>query len=132
MKYELPTFPKGVARAFKSACEVWDQEMILKLKDSIDEYMVQFQELHIVHEFGDLELAKSLARVSKMLLARYHTFDSEQKALVVGAVRYFVEDNDPLPDTGFSSGLVDDAQVMNHVLERLGIEDHFIATEEAS
>ena len=129
MKHELPTFPKGVAKVFKSACEVWDQEMILKLQDAVKDYMTQFEEIHITHEVGDLELAKALARVSEMLLARYQTMTAEHKALVVGAVRYFIEDNDPLPDTGFSSGLVDDAQVMNHVLERLGIDGHFIPVD---
>lgn len=130
MKYELPAFPKGVAKIFRAACEVWDQEMILKLRDAVKDYISQFEELHVKHEVGDLELAKSLARVSEMLLARYQGFDAEQKALVVGAVRYFIEDNDPLPDSGFSSGLLDDAQVMNHVLERLGIEGYFISVEQ--
>jgi uncharacterized membrane protein YkvA (DUF1232 family) len=132
MKHELPTFPKGVAKTFKAACEVWSQEMVLSLRDSVKDYISQFEELHIVHEVGDLELAKALAKVSQMLLSRYATLDQEQKALVIGAVRYFVEDNDPLPDTGFASGLVDDAQVMNHVLERLGIEGHFIAIDAGS
>ncbi len=126
MKHELPTYPGEVAKLFRAACEVWDAERVEQLKDAVRDYVVQFEQLTNEYDVGDLELANTLAGVSQMLLARYQSFNNEQKALVIGAVRYFVEDADPIPDSGFAAGLIDDAQVLNHVLELIGIEDHYI------
>jgi fructose-1,6-bisphosphatase len=44
----------------------------------------------------------------------------------VGALRYFVSDDDSFSDLEFASGFNDDAEVMNHVLEELGLEQEVI------
>ncbi|MEZ4752837.1 MAG: hypothetical protein R3A13_00780 [Bdellovibrionota bacterium] len=51
---------------------------------------------------------------------------SINKSKIVGAVRYFAVAEDPFPDETFASGFDDDARVLNHVLEELGLEEYYI------
>ncbi len=74
----------------------------------------------------DLRTAEDVAQRCRLLLDHYEEFTDDEKALVIGAVRYFVVDEDPFSDDVFASGFDDDAHIVNHVLEQLGIEGMFI------
>jgi hypothetical protein len=56
-------------------------------------------------------------------LEKYAEHSPAEQALIIGAVRYFAVADDPFDDATFASGFFDDIKVMNHVLERLGMED---------
>lgn len=74
----------------------------------------------------DLPTAEEVAARCRLLLEHYEEFSPKEKALVAGAVRYFVVEDDPFSDDVFASGFDDDARVVNHVLELLGIDGMYI------
>ena len=51
---------------------------------------------------------------------------SIERPKIAGAVRYFVAGDDPFDDSIFASGLFDDQRIVNHVLEELGLNEHFV------
>ena len=74
----------------------------------------------------NLALARDLAERCRYLMSHYGDYGQEDRALIMGAVRYFAIAEDPVSEAAFASGFDDDARVMNHVLERLGLEDMII------
>ena len=56
----------------------------------------------------------------------YPNRSDTEKKLIVGAVRYSVSTHDPFCDETFASGMTDDKQVLNHVLEELDIHDRYL------
>lgn len=74
----------------------------------------------------DIVTAEEVAARCRLLLEHYEEFSSRERAMVVGAVRYFVVEEDPFSDDVFASGFDDDARVVNHVLEQLGIDGMYI------
>jgi uncharacterized membrane protein YkvA (DUF1232 family) len=73
-----------------------------------------------------LVLAEEIAARCFFLLDRYAAAETEHRRLIVGAISYFVIDDDGAEDEGFATGFDDDARVINYVLEELGIDDQFI------
>ena len=53
----------------------------------------------------------------------------EHRSAVVGAARYFVSENDEVPDAHSCTGLDDDVRVFNHVVALLGRVDLRITDE---
>jgi uncharacterized membrane protein YkvA (DUF1232 family) len=68
----------------------------------------------------------ALCSRSIQLVDLYDTFDEDQKALAVGAVRYFLFRLDDMPDHRGAQGYEDDRMVMNHALLRLGMRELLI------
>lgn len=119
-RYPLPKFPPQIRTAFKQVCvelkgESW-KEFLEEVKRILPEKLAE----------SNAKEVQQLVRASEYLLDRYESFHPKQKALAAGAIRYFIAENDPLPEGVFASGLVDDAKVMNHVLEKLGISECFV------
>ena len=125
-KHKLPKFPPTVAATFRSLCEDIPAEEAMKLRDEVLICVDEAREREKSDPRTDLNSTIELANCCKALLDRYENFSSKQRALVIGAVRYFAGGNDPLSDEDFASGLWDDKRVMNYVLEQLGVEDMFL------
>lgn len=92
------------------------------LRPIIREILVEISKKKLV----STDLVKNLYLRSKFLLEHYSEFKPAQQPLIIGAVYYFALDKDASPDTEFATGFDDDAQVMNHVLEELGVVGQFI------
>lgn len=125
-KHKLPKFPSAVASTFHSLCKAVAPEEIDKLRVEIAQCKV---DLLTASKNGTIikpELLEKLYQASLYLIDNYLGFSRKQRALAIGAIRYFAIINDPLPDNAFTSGLFDDIQVMNHVLEKLGGEEFII------
>jgi hypothetical protein len=75
------------------------------------------------HELVAIDLAEALATRLDTLLSMAHLLDSETRAHVVGAARYFVSSTDAQPDAESCTGLDDDVEVFNHVVGLLGRDD---------
>ncbi len=125
-KHKLPTFPAEVAPTFQNLCEAVDAGLIPQLQEELGKFVREFEEGAENNQRIDLRLVKQLEQCSRALLERYIDLTEEQRALAIGAIRYFVITDDALPDEGFASGLDDDVAVMNYVLEQLGVEGMFI------
>ena len=67
----------------------------------------------------DLQLAERLAEACVALLAEWPRLGPPERALVVGAVRYYVDQHDADDDFGSSVGFEDDRRVIAFVLARV-------------
>ena len=71
------------------------------------------------NEFLDIKTAKQVVGVINELLDQFEGFDDKDKALIFGAVQYFVQNRDMQSDTTVL-GLDDDVLVLNYVLDEIG------------
>jgi uncharacterized membrane protein YkvA (DUF1232 family) len=126
-KYNLPDFPAGAAELFESFSVELSYAEFSKLRDRYDEY-VDF----LTNSFDSKDIkfnrtvVRGLIKALNVLFEAYNDRDLEQKKLIVGAINYFIEDEDGLSDLEYYSGFDDDAQIVNYVLEELEIEGYFI------
>lgn len=70
-----------------------------------------------------VDLAEALAARLDTLLAMAHQLASGPRADIVGAARYFISEDDAVPDGRSCTGLDDDVEVFNHVALALGRPD---------
>lgn len=124
--HPLPKFPPTVRPTFRNLCESLPVENVLAYKDEIENELVSIRERAKENSFINVALAEKLSEKCHLLLDIYEQYDRKKQALMVGAIRYFALANDSFSEEDFASGFDDDAKVMNHVLEELGIEDQFI------
>jgi len=124
-KYPLPKFPDSVIPTFKCLCEEVKAEECANLLHLVEETANNIKQSQV--EWLDKGSGLHLAECCVILLNRYDEFPQTLKPLIIGAVRYFVAESDPIEDEAFASGFLDDVQVMNHVLEKLGLEELILA-----
>jgi len=120
-KHPLPRFPADVVSTFEQLCEALPVERVKELEPEVDLCMKNFEEAASDHPHMNLTLARQIADRCRMLLSKYSEFSESERALVIGAVRYFAIAEDALSETTFASGFHDDARVLNYVLEELGM-----------
>jgi hypothetical protein len=125
-KHHLPKFPSSVAPTFRMLCEPLPIEELEELKRIVDDNYDDFVERKRENQNLDLAGARQLTERCHFLLDRYNDMNEPERALIIGAVRYFAIGEDPYDDETFASGLFDDKMVMNHVLERLGFIEKII------
>lgn len=68
----------------------------------------------------DVEVARRIAAVLDLLLGEPEAYDADGRALIRGAVEYFVLEGDDDGDTTSGLGFDDDARVLNAALGALG------------
>lgn len=125
-RFKLPRFPETVAPTFKALCENIDSSQIEELRQAVDECLRDARKKKEKNENLDLEGAEELTRRCHYLLDNYEKYSEQQRAQVVGAIRYFAIAEDPFDDETFATGFHDDKRVMNYVLEDLGLEEQYI------
>lgn len=125
-KHKLPKFPETLRPTFRRLCEPITSAALPDLKHDLERCIEQTEQLAANNPLLNRELLQKIGDRSRFLLGEYERFSTEQQALIIGAIRYFVIHEDTLPDERFATGLDDDARVINYVLEQLGIPDRFI------
>lgn len=125
-KHQLPTFPPRAKNHFKRLCEPLPPHTVPQLREELEAYYETVLREADQHPLVDTDLIRDLYDRASLLLDRYPHLLERQRALVVGVLRYFVSNDDSLSDLEFASGFHDDAQVMNYVLEELGLEDEAV------
>lgn len=125
-KYKLPKFPDTVEGNFLKFCEDLPVEAVAEIREELNLAVAEILNEARDNKLIDASLVRKLHKAALGLLERYESYDKEGREIAIGAIRYFVVADDSLPDSGFSSGFYDDAQVMNHVLEQLGEDDLII------
>jgi hypothetical protein len=125
-KHKLPNFPEEAIPTFRSLCEVLPDEAIPDLSDKLDEAYDTYENRSLENPLMNMRRVQQIYDVAHYLLRQYHSFANHEKSLIVGAVRYFLDDDDVALGAEFFTGFDDDAKIMNHVLEELGVEDRFI------
>lgn len=125
-RHPLPKFPGTVADAFHTLCREIGVEQLDEVRTEIEKTITALRERVGEKPNLNLPMAEEIAARCFLLLDRYPNSNPEERRLIVGAISYFVIDDDCADDDAFATGFDDDARVMNHVLERLGIENQFI------
>ncbi len=81
---------------------------------------------HVKNNAGpntDVETAELVAEAATKLLAFSRDFDRRDRALIRGAVEYFILNDDASDDMEDVLGFDDDARVLNAMLDRIGRGD---------
>lgn len=125
-KHKLPKFPDYIPKGFNRLKVAISDDEAKALQMELFDYMGRVEAEKSEDPMVNLELAREIGQVCSYLLEHYSEMKDSQKELVVGGVRYFISDGDGVADFEFASGLIDDAQVINHVLEEVDIGGKFI------
>jgi hypothetical protein len=127
--FRLPTFPPRAASHFRRLCEALPPHTVPQLREELEGFydgvLREVDERPLVNR----ELVRELYDRASLLLDRYPHLSERHRSLVVGALRYFVSGDDSFSDLDFASGFNDDAEVMNYVLEELGLIEEAITVE---
>lgn len=128
--HKIPSYPKEIAKIFKSYCiDIDNEKDIETLKIKVIEEVENAKKRKKEGMYIDVKMAEEIAKRCLYLLKNFSTFSQEQKRLVTGGVCYFAVSDDPLSEEIFASGYDDDAKIINHVLEEIGIDDMYIDLE---
>lgn len=90
------------------------------LRTDVIRYGDQIRAALRTNEFIDIKLVERITECLTFHLDLYAEFLPEQQKLIVGAARYFIQQNDAEPDTMSVLGFDDDVEVLNYVLEKIG------------
>ncbi len=119
-KPAVKTLGQGLAGRLASFAEVRTGDALQGLARDVSLYLVRLENQLYQKRYLDVGLAARLASACKSLLEASQRASLEQKALAVGAIRYFLDEQDALNDTA-EDGLSDDRLVLNFALRQLGL-----------
>jgi len=105
---------------FRRLCIDTEPEEIAPLAEMIQLHVQQIEEHSAT---ADVEVGISVANALTVLVTAPTTYDAEERALIRGAVEYFLLDDDAEGDLTTPMGFDDDARVANSVLRRLDRPD---------
>lgn len=113
---------KPVAELFIKFCEPLPSEALRNMALDVDRYLLVLKRMMQVNRKIDIDLGNRIASACMELLKQCDPAKAEQTAMIVGAVRYFVYPYDAEDDLESVSGLVDDALVVNFVIQETGLD----------
>lgn len=93
------------------------------LRASVQEHLERFQAAARGFELLPVDLAEELAEKLDVLLGSADSLSVAHRALLVGAARYFISEDDAIPDLSGVLGLDDDVEVFNHAIHQMGRDD---------
>jgi hypothetical protein len=89
----------------------------------LDTHLDAVEEAGLSDHRLDVALAQNLVAALRSLISAAADLDADQRALLRGAVEYFLLTQDADNDLTSVDGLKDDARVINHVCTELGRDD---------
>ncbi len=98
----------------------------MTLKAEVRAHVERLAAAQAKSELIALDLAELLADRLTTLLEQAPLLGHDARSAIVGAARYFVSTDDLLPDEQSCTGLDDDLEVFNHVVESLERPDLII------
>ncbi len=105
-------------RRFRRLCIETSAEELEQLTEVVELHLDQVKAN--AKPLTDVETAELVAEAIQKVLAFTPDFDDRQRAMVRGAVEYFVLNEDASDDLSDALGFDDDARVLNSVLDRIG------------
>jgi hypothetical protein len=87
---------------------------------AVDRHFARLVGARSWNEFLDIALARKITDLLKLLIEDAETYSPDQRALLNGAIQYFLVFEDHDDDFSSSIGLEDDARVANTVAAELG------------
>ncbi len=105
-------------RRFRRLCIETSESELEQMGEVVDLHLVQIREAATATT--DVETAELVAEAIRKLLSFTDQFDGSERAMVRGAVEYFILNDDASDDLDDALGFDDDARVLNSVLDRIG------------
>lgn len=102
---------------------------LLAATETVDAHLAVVADAADRQDFVDLKLATAIGGALKVLLKDSADYTARERALLMGAVRYFVHHDDVTGDLTNPTGFEDDAAVLNAVCRFLARPDLTIALE---
>lgn len=99
-----------------------DDSGLAILRRDVRAHFEDLERLRARAELGAVDLAEELCSRLEVLLDGWASLDTDKRAAVVGAARYFVAAHDAIPDEQ-EGGLDDDVAVFNHAARAVGRDD---------
>ncbi|MEM7339213.1 MAG: hypothetical protein AAF467_11225 [Actinomycetota bacterium] len=109
---------------FRQLCLPTSAEELAEMAEVVEFHLVQIKDM--AHPNADLELAERITASLLALLGEDADFDADERALIRGAIEYFILADDASDDMADLLGFDDDARVVNSVLDRIGRPQHRI------
>jgi hypothetical protein len=113
--------------AFAAACTPTDAAEFAGLRLRTQAYVAWARTEAQRRGTVDLDTAVAIGKTLTMLLDEPDQYDAGERALLRGAVVYFIEADDTANDLTDVIGFDDDVRVLNAVLDALGRQDLLIA-----
>lgn len=114
-------------KVFEALCGPVTAADLAGLRAAVQRHKRDLDQASRESEFLATDLAEELADKLDDLLETLPSLPEDVRPLVAGAARYFVSDDDALPDRSGPTGLDDDVAVFNMVARRIGRADLEIA-----
>lgn len=108
---------------FKAFCDAVSPAERGALRAAVQRHLLELRQAARRDELLPVDLAEDLAARLDVLLAELDSLPPDSQPLVVGAARYFVSDEDAIPDREGVLGLDDDVAIFNAVARRIGRAD---------
>ena len=124
--HPLPSFPPEAVATYQALCAPLSSEQMAALRPTLETAWSELQEIAQTNDTMNLRMAQGVYLRCVFLLDNLSNLSLKHQRLAIGAIRYFIAENDGAADTEFATGFNDDAQVVNYVLEELGFEDQYI------
>ena len=105
-------------RRFRRLCIETSAEELSQLGEVIELHLDQIKA--DAGSATDVETAALVAEAACKVLSFADQFNSQERAMVRGAVEYFILNDDASDDLDDALGFDDDARVLNSVLDRIG------------
>ncbi len=111
--------PKRCRELFEKLAQPVPEEKLEELREAMRLHL-QSAERHLGPAPLNLPLIGRMTAALDTALTSYHSLTETQRGLLVGAIRYFVENEDAANDLDDSFGFDDDLAVINAVLLEIG------------
>ena len=121
MTEQTPPEIQAALEKFERLAEVYPVDYVPEMRRLLDETMVRFSPERAQFFGPNLPLAWSLEEKCRLLFSKYPSLSTSDRALAVGAIRYFIVGMDAHSDQEPLHGLDDDLFIMNMVLEKLSL-----------
>lgn len=119
----IPDLPEVGQRLFREVARDADSTELADLRDAVRAHLAEFHEAAEANELLPVDIAEALAAALQQLLDAAPSMTPSNRALAIGAARYFVSDQDATPDLEGVLGLDDDLIVFNWVVCQIGRPD---------
>jgi uncharacterized membrane protein YkvA (DUF1232 family) len=121
--------PWQIERAFDPLCSALASAEVPLVKAEVEGHVGAIRLASRRNEFLDMAAAEHIGALLTALLDQYQAYTTPHQALIAGAARYFVREQDVDPDTTSLLGLEDDVAVANFVLDAIDRSELKVRTD---
>lgn len=108
---------------FESLCDGAGDVDLDGLRLRVHQHLDEVRRAAQRDELLPVDVAETLAAALERLLKEAPSMSADDRALVVGAARYFCSEHDAVRDTASVLGLDDDVAIYNLAVRQLGRDD---------